>query len=125
MFSTVKILTAVAAAGAVISLVGGPASASTSASVRGVVITSLTSPVHAGTEASLIARTTPNAMCSLTVILPSGDASRSSGLVPRRANTSGQVEWTWRTGGRTTPGRAIARVVCGSISATRTLLFTG
>ena len=87
MLSTFRILTAVASVGVVISVVGGPASAT----ARGVVITSLTSPVHAGSDASLIARTPPNAVCSLTVILPSGDASRSSGLVPRRASTSGQV----------------------------------
>jgi hypothetical protein len=90
---------------------------------KGVIIISVTSPVDAGAYASLLARTSPHATCNVSVTLPSGRQSESPGLAPRRADSLGQVKWTWLTGTRTKPGTATAAVVCGPYSTTRTFLF--
>jgi hypothetical protein len=98
---------------------------SPSPGVTGVAIVSVTTPVTAGAYASLVARTSPGAACNLSVILPSGRESQSSGLGPASADASGVVHWTWRTGSSTRPGTATATVTCGAASATRTLVITG
>ena len=59
MRNTVRILTAMAAVGTVLSVVGGPASATSLATFRGVAIISVTSPVDAGAYASLVALAVP------------------------------------------------------------------
>ena len=95
-----------------------------------VAIISVTSPVDSGAYASLVAQTAPHAKCDLSVTLPSGRESESSGLVTQTANAAGQVEWTWMTGTRTKPGTAKATVQCTvhsptrrAYSATRTFVF--
>jgi hypothetical protein len=87
-----------------------------------ISVISVTSPVDAGAYASLVARTTPRATCDLSVTLPSGRQSESSGLVRTVADASGLVKWTWLTGTNTKPGTATATatVTCGSTSATTT-----
>ncbi len=123
MRNTVRILTAMAAVGTVLSVVGGPASATSLATFRGVAIISVTSPVDAGAYASLVALAVPRARCNLSVTLPNGWQSGSRGLGTSTANASGRVTWTWMTGTRTKPGTARATVVCRALSTTHTFLF--
>ena len=70
--------------------------------------------------ATLIAQTGARASCDLSVTLPSGAQSQSTGLGAGTADSSGRVEWTWKIGTRTTPGTARATVSCGSHAATKT-----
>jgi hypothetical protein len=91
----------------------------------GVTIVSVSSPVDAGAYASLVARTSPNATCKLSVTLPSGRESQSSGLGPATADASGQVQWNWQTGTNTRSGTATSTVTCGSASTTGTFVITG
>jgi hypothetical protein len=100
-------------------------SPSTIAPVTPVRIVSVTSPVAAGSGATLIAQTSPEDTCNLSVRLPSGAQSRSSGLGPAIADDSGRLQWTWRTGSTTKPGTATATVTCGAGSATATFQITG
>jgi hypothetical protein len=102
-----------------------PPSPTTIAPVGGVRILSVTSPVPAGSTATLIAQTSPQAACNLSVTLPSGRQSQSQGLGPATADASGRVQWTWRTGSSTNPGTATATVTCGPASATATFQITG
>jgi hypothetical protein len=97
--------------------------ASTTTASGSVAIISVTSPVDSGAYASLVAQTAPHAKCDLSVTLPSGRQSESSGLVTQTADASGRIEWTWETGNRTKPGTATATVVCNAFSATRTFVF--
>jgi hypothetical protein len=96
------------------------ASPTTIAQVSAVRIVSVTSPVAAGSTATLVAQTSPEAACNLSVTLPSGRQSQSSGLGPTTADDSGRLQWTWRTGSTTKPGTAKVTVTCGSASATTT-----
>ena len=95
----------------------GTAPPPTAAPSAGVKIVSVTSPVRRGSDASLVAQTAADGGCDLEVTLPSGAQSQSQGLGPGTADSTGRVQWTWRTGSRTTPGTATATVACGSSSA--------
>jgi hypothetical protein len=66
-------------------------------------IASLTSPVKPGATASLTAQTIPGAACTIKVYTKSGTSS-AKGLVPKVADGSGRVSWTWKVGPNTTPG---------------------
>ena len=66
-------------------------------------IVSVTSPVNPGNYATLEARVTPEAQCSITVYYKSGP-STAQGLYPKQADNNGDVFWTWKVGSRTTPG---------------------
>jgi len=66
-------------------------------------IVSVTSPVNPGNYATLEARATPEAQCSITVYYKSGP-STAQGLYPKQADNNGDVSWTWKVGSRTTPG---------------------
>ena len=68
-----------------------------------LVITSVTSPVRHGYNATLTAKTLPNAYCTITVYYKSGP-SEAQGLYSKIADSSGNVFWTWKVGTRTTPG---------------------
>jgi hypothetical protein len=95
-----------------------PASAPGAPPAPGVTITSAPTSVAAGATASLTARTTSAATCSLTVTLPSGAQSQSSGLGNKTADGAGNIGWTWIIGSRTKPGTATAHVSCPGGSAT-------
>jgi predicted small secreted protein len=69
--------------------------------IRIVSVTSLVSP---GAYATLEAKATPGAECTITVYYKSGP-SEAQGLYPKQANSNGHVSWTWKVGTRTTPGR--------------------
>lgn len=66
-------------------------------------IVSVTSPVSRGNAASLVARATPGATCSIVVVYKSGP-SRAQGLETKVADADGNVSWTWIVGTRTTLG---------------------
>jgi hypothetical protein len=93
---------------------------SSSPPATGVFIVSVTSPAHRGSNATLVAKTSARASCNLSVTLPSGAQSQSTGLGGATADSAGRVQWTWKIGTRTTPGTATATVTCGSHSAQKT-----
>jgi len=66
-------------------------------------IVSVTSPIKAGDSATLVAKTTLNTECSITVYYNSG-ASTASGLITKNADLNGNIFWTWKTSTNTTPG---------------------
>lgn len=76
-----------------------------------VNLVSVTSPAAPFTDASLEVKTSPEALCQITVIYKSG-LSRAKGLVPRQADGRGRAAWTWRVGSNTTPGRWPIVVLC-------------
>ena len=79
-----------------------------------VKITSLSNPVAPGDYATLTARSTPNDVCTLSVTLPSGNVSRSSGLGSATINASGIATWRWKIDISTGAGSAHAVVSCGA-----------
>jgi len=81
----------------------------------GLEIVSVTSPVSKGAYASLTAKTSPNASCSITVYYKSGP-SEASGLGPKTADASGMVSWTWKVASRTTSGTWRIVVNCNGIT---------
>lgn len=85
-----------------------------------VGLVSLTSPVKAGDDASITVRTAPAARCHITVHYKSG-LSKAKGLGPKLADMQGQVNWTWRVGSRTTPGRWPIVVACSQAGREGTL----
>ena len=88
-------------------------------------IVSVTSPVGAGANATLVARTLPNADCDIDVYYKSG-ASTASGLYPKKADSSGKVSWTWKVGTRTTPGswQIVVKASYGGKTVTQSTSFT-
>jgi hypothetical protein len=74
-------------------------------------VVSLSSPVQPFTDATLGARTAPGATCDITVIYQSGP-SVAKGLVPKQADSRGDIAWRWRVGSNTTPGTWPIIVAC-------------
>ncbi len=88
-------------------------------------IKSVTSPITRGSYATLTAQTLPNADCSITVYYKSGP-SKAQGLHSKKADSLGDVSWTWKVGIRTTPG-SWRIAVTGSLSGetiSQTTYFT-
>jgi len=56
------------------------------------------STVGVGGFATVKARTRPRASCSLSIVYPSGRASRAKGLGKATADAKGWVQWSWRVG---------------------------
>ncbi|MGB2952122.1 MAG: hypothetical protein WBB74_01875 [Gaiellaceae bacterium] len=77
-----------------------------------VRLVSVTSPIPHGAYATLVARVSRAARCSIIVYYKSGP-SHAQGLYPKRT-VAGRVSWTWKVGTRTTPGRWPIRVSCGA-----------
>jgi hypothetical protein len=92
----------------------------TGAPATSALIVSLTSPARRGSNATLIAQTSARATCSLSVTLPSGAQSQSTGLGQATADSGGRVRWVWKIGTRTKPGTATATVSCGSHTTSKT-----
>jgi hypothetical protein len=90
-----------------------------------VVITSITSPISRGSTATVNAKTTAGAACTVIVLYKSGPSS-AAGLGPQNASASGAVSWSWTVGSRTTPGSWPVTVRCASggasASATKSLV---
>jgi competence protein ComEC len=76
---------------------------------------SVTSPVAKGSNATLTAKTAPNASCTIAVHTKSG-TSEAAGLEPKSADGSGVVSWTWKVGARTTSGTWKIVVVCNGVT---------
>ena len=88
---------------------------------HGVTITSVVASIRPGDYESLSAHSTKAGdSCSLSVVLPSGYSSESSGLGRAAANAAGNVTWSWKIGTSTDPGTATATVTCASGRASRT-----
>jgi len=75
-------------------------------------IVSVTSPVKAGDSANLVAKTKPNAECTITVYLKS-DTSGAAGLTKKNADSDGKASWTWKVGSSTTHGEYKIVVTAG------------
>jgi hypothetical protein len=83
-----------------------------------VRLTSVPAPASIGGFATIGARTSAGAGCSVRVTLPSGRISTVAALAVRQvADGSGNVAWTWRVGSTTKPGTATALVSCSTASA--------
>jgi cardiolipin synthase A/B len=92
---------------------------------RGVTITALISSIAPGGYESLSAHSSKaNDSCSLSVRLPSGYSSESSGLGHAAASAAGKVTWDWRVGTSTDPGSATATVTCSAGTTSRSFTIT-
>ncbi len=89
-----------------------------------LTITSITSPVRPGQTATLRATTQPSASCSITYTTPAGTVSEAQGLVPKTADSSGNVSWSWVIGTRTGPGTGTVRVTCAGQTATAQIVIS-
>jgi cardiolipin synthase len=90
-----------------------------------VAITAFEASIARGGEDSLSVHSrTAGDTCSLRVVLPSGYVSQSRGLGSARANSAGNVNWTWEIGPSTGPGTAHATVTCGAGSVSRSFTIT-
>jgi len=90
-----------------------------------VAITAFEASIARGAEDSInVHSRTANDACSLRVVLPSGSMSQSHGLGAARANSAGNVNWTWEIGPNTDPGTARATVTCGARSVSRNFTIT-
>lgn len=70
-----------------------------------------------GAYASVTVQTSPYASCSIRYIVPSGRESTAQGLVPKTADGSGRVSWSWKIGTNTTPGNGQVIVTCNGVTA--------
>lgn len=59
--------------------------------------------ISKGKEATLVLKTSPNAVCNINVKYPSGN-STADGLEQKIAGNDGIVSWVWKVGTRTKPG---------------------
>ena len=63
----------------------------------------VTSPIPPNSIATLSAKVSPNTKYSITVYYSSG-ASSADGLEDKTSDANGNIEWSWKVGGRTKPG---------------------
>ena len=92
-----------------------------------VGFTDVPSPASIGGSATIGARTSAGATCSIRVKLPSGRVSTTAALqVAETADGSGNVSWTWRIRSNTRAGTATALVSCtlGSKGGSATTTFS-
>jgi phosphatidylserine/phosphatidylglycerophosphate/cardiolipin synthase-like enzyme len=91
----------------------------------GLTITSVLTSITPGGYESLTAHTSAAGQsCALSVVLPSGYVSQSSGLGVTSASAVGNLSWHWRIGTSTDPGTATATVSCGSTKVSRSFTIT-
>jgi ribosomal protein L40E len=89
-------------------------------------IASLPAAVAATTTATVVATTSPGAMCKIKVKYHSGKSSTAPGLLKKKvADATGRVSWTWTVEAGTLPGNATATVTCSlkGKSATKDKVF--
>jgi phosphatidylserine/phosphatidylglycerophosphate/cardiolipin synthase-like enzyme len=102
-----------------------PTTAPITASGHGVTITSVVATIRPGDYESLSAHSTKaDDSCSLSVVLPSGYSSESSGLGHATANAEGNATWSWKIGTSTDPGTATATVTCTTGRASRSFAIS-
>ena len=63
----------------------------------------ITSPVSPSSDVTLEAKTAPGADCVIAVYYSSGQ-SEAEGLGPKKADSAGNVSWTWTVGPKTSAG---------------------
>lgn len=83
-----------------------------------VIILAAPGSVNAGGKASVSARTSPSASCSILVTYKSG-ASKAKGLEPQSADGSGNVSWTWSVGSNSSAGTWPVDVTCQANGASK------
>jgi micrococcal nuclease len=70
-----------------------------------------------GGTASITAKAPPGASCSIAYTTPAGTPSTAQGLVPKTADSAGNVSWTWSIGTATRPGTGTVAVSCNGATA--------
>jgi hypothetical protein len=68
-----------------------------------LALVDLTSPVHPGRDARLTVQTDPHTQCMLLWYYKAGSADASVAL-PKRADATGRITWTWRVSPQAAPG---------------------
>ena len=68
-----------------------------------IVLVSLTTPVSQNDTATISIKGEPNTEYDIGVYYSSG-ASKASGLDNKISDSSGNVSWSWKVGGKTNPG---------------------
>jgi hypothetical protein len=97
-----------------------PTSAAHPSGSGGLAMTSFTASVSPSQYVNLrIHSPKVGDSCNLSVVLPSGNSSRSSGLGKSSADGHGNVSWTWKIGSGTRAGTASATVTCSVGTLTR------
>lgn len=88
-------------------------------------IVSVSSPIPRGATATLAAKTSPGAYCTITVYFKSGP-SKAAGLVPKTADSTGNVSWSWKIGTTTTAGtwQIVVTATQNGQTVTTTIYFT-
>jgi hypothetical protein len=76
-----------------------------------VFVVSLTAPVRPFSAATLQIQTSPDAICTMTVLSKSGP-SRAEGLIPQTADRNGWITWRWRVDSDATSGQWPIVVKC-------------
>lgn len=79
----------------------------------GVSVQSITSPVVPGSNASLTVKTNPEANCSIEVAYNDVPV-KDSGLVTKKADEYGIVEWTWTVPGNAPVGNWPVKATCAN-----------
>jgi hypothetical protein len=98
---------------------GGPTAVPSSGGTLHVQFTDVPNPATVGQAATIGARTSAGAGCSIEVTLPSGRVSTVAALqINQTADGAGNVAWTWKITSNTKPGTAQARVSCSLGSKT-------
>ena len=69
-----------------------------------IQLISLTSPIGRNQTATLEIKGAPNTEYNISVYYSSG-ASEAKGLGPAKSNSEGYVSWSWKIGGKTSPGQ--------------------
>jgi micrococcal nuclease len=97
-------------------LLGAAALAVPASASAKTTLVSVTSPASPGSYATLTAKVSKPATCTIIVMYKSG-SSHASGLYPKRS-VNGRVSWSWMVGTRTTRGRwpiYVYRAAAGSL----------
>ncbi|WP_174845444.1 DUF4236 domain-containing protein [Sporolactobacillus shoreae] len=76
--------------------------------------------VSPGQMTSVSVNTKPGAQGTIQVIYNSGP-STAAGLIPKSADSSGNITWVWKVGTRTAPGDYPVNITVGEKSITQTL----
>lgn len=79
----------------------------------GASVQSITSPVVAGSNASIMVKTNPEVMCTISVVYDK-TPSKDSGLVQKKADEYGIVEWTWTVDSSAPVGSWPVEVTCAN-----------
>lgn len=79
----------------------------------GASVQTITSPVMPGSNASIMVKTNPDANCAISVVYDK-TASKDSGLVAKKADEYGLVEWTWTVESTVPLGNWPVKVTCAN-----------